>query len=169
MTKAGLYHYINGKKELLFDIMNFGLDELEGEVVIPAQSIADAGARLRFMIASHAKLVTRGQGSITILVDEITALTPAQNRKITYRKREYFERLRNLLNQLKAEGRLQDVDTTTATFSLLGMINWLSRWFSQDGKLTAEQVSEGIVKIALHGLLRPESYAAQRGLQVVKD
>ena len=22
MTKAGLYHYINGKKELLFDIMN---------------------------------------------------------------------------------------------------------------------------------------------------
>ncbi len=24
MTKAGLYHYINGKKELLFDIMNFG-------------------------------------------------------------------------------------------------------------------------------------------------
>jgi AcrR family transcriptional regulator len=32
MTKAGLYHYINGKKELLFDIMNFGLDELDEEV-----------------------------------------------------------------------------------------------------------------------------------------
>ncbi len=35
MTKAGLYHYINGKKELLFDIMNFGLDELEEEVGDP--------------------------------------------------------------------------------------------------------------------------------------
>src|SRR5258707_2205509 len=83
MTKAGLYHYSNGKKELLFDIMNFGLDELCEEVVTPAQSIADAGVRLRFIITSHARLVTRGQGAITILVDEVMALTPAQNRKIT--------------------------------------------------------------------------------------
>src|SRR5436305_9650904 len=61
MTKAGLYHYINGKKELLFDIMNFGLDELDQEVLTPAQAIADAGARLRFIINGHARLVTRGQ------------------------------------------------------------------------------------------------------------
>ena len=57
MTKAGLYHYINGKKELLFDIMNFGLDELDEEVVTPACSIADASSRLRFIITSHARLV----------------------------------------------------------------------------------------------------------------
>lgn len=169
MTKAGLYHYINGKKELLFDIMNFGLDELEEEVVTPAHAIADPSARLHFIIESHARLVTRGQGAITILVDEITALTPAQSRKITSRKREYFDRLRELLNQIKSEGRLADVDTTVATFSLLGMINWLSRWFRQDGALTEEHVAAEIAKIALHGLLRPESRAAQRGLQVVKS
>ena len=136
MTKAGLYHYINGKKELLFDIMNFGLDELDEEVAKPARTITDPSARLRFIIASHAQLVTRGQGAITILVDEITALTPAQNRMITRRKREYFNRLRDVLNELKAAGKLHDVDTTVATFSLLGMINWLSRWFRQDGDLT---------------------------------
>jgi AcrR family transcriptional regulator len=169
LTKAGLYHYINGKKELLFDIMNFGLDELNEEVMTPACAIADTRAKLRFIIESHARLVTRGQGAITILVDEITALTPAQNRKITRRKREYFESLRDVLNQLKEEGRLQDVNTTAATFSLLGIIHWLSRWFRQDGTLTEEQVAEDIVKIALQGLLRPEARAARRGLRVVKD
>jgi TetR/AcrR family transcriptional regulator, cholesterol catabolism regulator len=169
MTKAGLYHYISGKKELLFDIMNFGLDELEEEVSIPARAINDAEARLRFLIASHAQLVTRGQGAITILVDEVTALTPAQCRKITHRKREYFDYLRDLLDELKSEGRLHDVDTTAATFCLLGMINWLSRWFRQDGDLTAEEAAAEIVKIALNGLLRPESRAVQRGLQVVKN
>ena len=168
MTKAGLYHYINGKKELLFDIMNFGLDELDEEVARPAHSIPDARERLRFIIASHAQLVTRGQGAITILVDEITALTPAQNRMITRRKREYFNRLRDLLNELKAQGQLHDVDTTAATFSLLGMINWLSRWFRQDGAMTQEQVAEEIVKIALNGLLRPESRASGSVLKVVK-
>src|SRR2546423_7699397 len=142
MTKAGLYHYVSGKKELLFDIMNFGLDELDEECVTPACAIKDARARLRFIITNHARLVTRGQGAITILVDEITALTPAQQRKVTRRKREYFECLRGLLSRLKEEGRLQDVDTTPATFSLLGMINWLSRWFRQGGDLTEEQVAE---------------------------
>lgn len=168
MTKAGLYHYINGKKELLFDIMNFGLDELDAEVAVPASAIADPSARLRFIIATHAQLVTRGQGAITILVDEITALSPAQNRMITRRKREYFDSLRNVLNELKSAGKLHDVDTTAATFSLLGMISWLSRWFRQDGSLTQEQVAEQIVKIALNGLMRHESRAAKSGLQVVK-
>jgi AcrR family transcriptional regulator len=168
MTKAGLYHYINGKKELLFDIMNFGLDELDEEVVTPARAIADPSTRLRFIIASHAQLVTRGQGAITILVDEITALTPAQNRVITRRKREYFNLLRGVLDELKTAGKLHDVDTTAATFSLLGMINWLSRWFRQDGDLTQEQVAEQIVKIALGGLLRTESRSTKSVLQVVK-
>jgi len=169
MTKAGLYHYINGKKELLFDIMNFGLDELDEEVVTPAKSIPDTSDRLRFIIANNARLVTRGQGAITILVDEITALTPAQNRKITRRKRAYFESLRDTLNQLKAEGKLQDLDTTAATFCLLGMINWLSRWYRQDGALTEEQAAEQIVKIALNGLMHPEEGGAHRGLKVVKN
>ncbi|HEX8494972.1 MAG TPA: TetR/AcrR family transcriptional regulator [Pyrinomonadaceae bacterium] len=168
MTKAGLYHYISGKKELLFDIMNFGLDELDEEVAIPAKAINDAEARLRFIVSSHAQLVTRGQGAITILVDEVTALTPAQFRKITHRKREYFDYLRDLLDELKSAGKLQDLDTTAATFCLLGMINWLSRWFRQDGALTAEQAAAEIVKIALGGLLLPESRDAKTRLQVVK-
>ncbi len=168
MTKAGLYHYINGKKELLFDIMNFGLDELDEEVATPAAAIADPVERLRFIISSHAQLVTRGQGAITILVDEITALTPAQNRNITRRKREYFDRLRELLSTLKADGKLQDVDTTTATFSLLGMISWLSRWFRQNGELTQEQVAEQIQKIALHGLLKSEP-SRKSSLRVVNN
>jgi len=157
MTKAGLYHYINGKKELLFDIMNFGLGELDEEVAAPAKQIADPAARLRFIVAGHARLVTRGQGAITILVDEITALPPPQQRKVTQRKRAYFDFLRGTLDELKATGKLHDVDTTAAAFSLLGMVNWLSRWFRQGGALTDEQAADQIVRIALHGLLRPEA------------
>ncbi|MFL6253563.1 MAG: TetR/AcrR family transcriptional regulator [Pyrinomonadaceae bacterium] len=160
MTKAGLYHYINGKKELLYDIMNFGLGELDEEVATPARAVRDPAARLRFIVDAHARLVTRGQGAITILVDEVTALTPAQQRKITQSKRAYFDFLRGTLDELKAAGKMQDVDTTAAAFSLLGMINWLSRWFQQGGALTEEQAAEQIVKIALHGLLRPERLRA---------
>ena len=50
---------------------------------------------------------------------------------------------------------LTDVDVTTAAFSMLGMVLWLSRWYNPDGRLTPEQVAEEITKIALGGLLRP--------------
>ena len=163
MTKAGLYHYINGKKELLFDIMNFGLWELDEEVAAPARRIADPAERLRFIIDAHARLVTRGQGAITILVDEAAALTPPQQRKIRQRKRAYFDFLRGTLDELKAAGKMQDVNTTAAAFSLLGMVNWLSRWFQQGGALDEEQAADQIVRIALHGLMRPGRLRAVSG------
>jgi AcrR family transcriptional regulator len=157
ITKAGLYHYINGKKELLFDIMNFGLDELDREVTTPARGIADPEKRLRALITLHACLVTQANGAVTILVDEMAALTPEQQRKITKRKRLYFDFVRETIKQIKADGKLRNIDPTVAAFSILGMILWLSRWFRKDGSLTERQAAEEITKIVFKGLLRPET------------
>ena len=167
ITKAGLYHYISGKKQLLFDIMRFGLAELEREVVRPALAITDPEARLRFLIINHASIVTRGLGAVTILVDEARALTPLQNRKVRQSKRAYFDLLRGTLDELKKAGKLRAVDTTVATFSILGMINWMSRWCQTEGRLTVTEIAEGLADMALHGLLRPAARSAKRGLRVI--
>ena len=166
ITKAGLYHYIHGKTQLLFDIMQYGLDELDREVARPAHQIADAESRLRFMIGMHARIVTRGHGAVTILVDEARALTPAQSKKVSRKKRAYFDFLRHTLVELKGEGKLRDVDLTVATFSLLGMVNWLSRWYRADGPLDEQQIAVAIVDIALHGLTQPAA-RGRRGLRAI--
>jgi len=163
ITKAGLYHYIHGKTQLLFDIMQYGLDELDREVVEPAKKIADAEERLRFMIGMHARIVTRGHGAVTILVDEARALTAAQNRMITSRKRDYLDFLRATLKALKTEGKLRDVNITVAAFGILGTINWLSRWYQPDGALDESQIAGEIGDIALNGLTRPK----RRGLRAI--
>lgn len=163
ITKAGLYHYIHGKTQLLFDIMQYGLDELEREVAKPAREIADAEERLRFMIGMHARIVTRGHGAVTILVDEARALTPSQNRVITRRKRAYLDFLRDTLNDLKREGKLRDVNITVAAFGILGTINWLSRWYQPGGALDENEIAEQIVDIALNGVTKP----ARRGLRAL--
>ncbi len=162
ITKAGVYHHIEGKKDLLFRIMNFGMDELDENVIFPARAIADAETRLRAIIVNHVRLITshitpQGYNPVTIVVDEVAGLAPEHRRKIDRRKREYVELIRETLKQLKAEGKLRDVDLTVATFSLLGAILWLSRWYHPDGRLTPEQVVEEISKIALGGLLRPQA------------
>ena len=155
MTKAGLYHHFESKEALLFEIMMYGLDRVRDDVIVPARTIRDPEERLRAMIVSHARIATRGQGAIAHLGDEIRALPPAGRRQIEQRMRVYFDLIRDTLRELKASGRLRNVDPTVATFSLLGMILWLPRWFRQGGRLDQEAVANAIAEFALGGLLAP--------------
>jgi AcrR family transcriptional regulator len=159
ITKAGLYHYISGKTELLFEIMKFGLEELDQQVMVPAQAITDAEQRLRFVIAEHARLVMEGEGAVTILVDEARALSPAQNRKVTKLKRAYLDFLRATLDELNAEGKLRGVNTTVAAFSVIASVNWLSRWYQAEGALSKTEIAEQIADIAFNGVLQEPQHA----------
>ena len=165
ITKSGLYHHVSGKRNLLFSIMNFGLDSLEEQVITPARRIADPERRLRTIIINHVHLITsrstpQGNNPVSIVVDEVAGLNPAQRRKIDQRKRAYVDLIKEALKQLQAEGKLTDADLDAATFSLLGMVLWVARWYNPDGRLTPEQVSEEVTNIALGGLLRPEAVRA---------
>ncbi len=166
ITKAGVYHHVRGKRDLLFAIMSYGLDSLENEVITPARAIGDAEQRLRAIIINHSRLITDhsiSQGNpVTIVIDEVAGLTPAHRRKIDQRKRAYVDLVRGTLKQLREEGKLRNVDVTVAAFSLFGMILWLSRWYHPDGPLSPEQVADEVSKIAMAGLLRPQARSARR-------
>src|SRR5262250_2850332 len=152
MTKAGLYHYFDSKEALLFEIMTYGLERVRDEVVTPVRSIRDPEERLRQIVLRHARIATDGRGAVAHLGDELRALPAAARRQIEERMRFYVDLIRGTLVEIKAAGRLRDVDPTVAAFSLLGMILWLPRWFRQDGRLSQEQVATHITNMALGGL-----------------
>ena len=153
LTKAGLYHHFDSKEALLFEIMMFGLDKVRDEVILPVRAIGDPEERLRQLITRHARITTRGHGAVAHLQDEIRALPPPSRKQVEHRMRVYFDLVRGTLDELHAAGRLCDVDRTVATFSLIGMILWLPRWFRQDGRLTQDHVAENIANLALGGLV----------------
>ena len=166
ITKAGIYHHIPGKRDLLYGIMTYGMDSLEEQVIIPAREVADAEQRLRTIILKHVQLITSrstpyGMNPVTIVVDEVAGLAPEHRRKINERKRVYVDLIRDTLVQLKAEGKLRDVDVTAAAFSMLGMILWVSRWYKPEGRLTSEEISQEVTKIALGGVLAPSPRRAR--------
>jgi AcrR family transcriptional regulator len=154
ITKAGLYHYFESKEALLFEITAYGLDRVRDDVIAPVRGIRNPEERLRELVVRHACIATHGRGAVAQLVDEVRAL-PAANRKVLEeRMRLYFDLVRDTLKELRAAGRLRNVDPTVATFGLIGTILWLPRWFRQNGRLTQEQVAHQIADIALGGLLK---------------
>jgi AcrR family transcriptional regulator len=154
ITKAGLYYYFESKQALLYRIVTLGLDSVKNEVLDPAREITDAEERLKFIILNHARLAAEGNHAVIIISHEINSLSFTQREIILKRRRDYFEFVRDTLVELRKNERLYDVDITTATFTLFGMILWLSRWFRPNGKLSVEKVCQDVCEMALKGLLR---------------
>jgi TetR/AcrR family transcriptional regulator, cholesterol catabolism regulator len=154
LTKAGIYHYIRGKEDLLFEIMNYAMDVVDQGIIAHASQIEDAEERLRAIIERHSRSVLEGVGALTVVLEEMTALTPAHRRTITARKRAYFEFIRGTLDQLAAEGKLRDISPTIAAFSLLGMILWISRWYRRDGSITVQAALKDYLEIGIHAVLK---------------
>jgi len=153
ITKAGLYYYIESKEDLLFRIINYGLDWLEKEVVERARAVSDPEERLRFIIQRHGEEMIKGSKAIPILTDESSSLSPKLRKQIAKRKRVYFDLVRGTLLELKRQGKMQDIDPTVATFSFFGMILWLPRWYNRSGPLSADKILEELTQLFFGGLL----------------
>jgi AcrR family transcriptional regulator len=154
LTKAGIYHYIRGKEALLFEIMTYAMDMIDEHVMAPAKEVADAEPRLRAIVERHARRIIEVGGAVTILLEEMPALTAAHRRTIRARKRAYFELLRDTLRQLAEEGKLRSVDPSIAALNLFGMVNWLSRWYRSDGKLSPAETLDDILEMAISAVMK---------------
>lgn len=48
----------------------------------------------------------------------------------------------------------RDVSPTIAAFSLFGMINWISRWYRRDGKLSPQKTLEDFLEVAVNSVIK---------------
>ena len=155
LTKAGLYHHIGSKDELLFEIMNFGMDILQETVLDKAKGIADPRERLTRTIAGHIDLIVRARDQeITVILHENRALRGALRKKVNARKRQYIEFLEEAITGVqKQAGGAALISPSLAAFALLGMINWLYQWYQREGPVKQVELTEAYTNFFFRGLL----------------
>jgi len=157
LTKPGLYYHFKDKQELLYASMGYSMDFIERMSLQATMGARDTEARLREIIYQHALrvAVSERKGALTtLIVDDVIFLRSEDRRLITQRKRAYFELVRAGVTQLKKEGRLRrSLDATVATFTILGMVMWLTKWYEPSGRLSAEKVARQIADMALAALV----------------
>jgi AcrR family transcriptional regulator len=158
ITKPGLYYHFKSKQELLFSVMSVALDVLEKSTLAATLTARDNEDRLRKIINTHARMVTEeSDGAFTILVtQETTALAPDDRRIIDHRMRAHLDLVRATLEELRNEGKLRNVDSAAASFSILGMVVWIARWFRPSGPLDSTEVANEVTDLALAAVLRDD-------------
>ena len=155
VTRPALYYYFGSKEELLHAILSFAQDVNEATTARVFASTEDPALRLARLIHAEVLDITGEVSSpvTPLMVDEMDALSLEHFREVARRRRAHFDRHRDLLEELRAAGRLRDVDTTVATFGLLALTNRVFTWFDPRGRLTGEQVALEVTKLALGAVL----------------
>lgn len=148
LTKGGLYYYIKGKEALLFAIVNFAMDLVEKEVMVPAEGEREPRERLARIVSGHLRLVLREPSTMALLANEDDNLSTEHRNKIVARKGTFVGFLRQTIEAVAPGG-----DSAVAAFGLLGMVHWTVRWYRPDGKLDSEEVIRQMTGQALRGIL----------------
>jgi len=154
LTKAGLYHHIRTKESLLVAIMNYGLDLFEETVLDPVRTILDPLERLRQTMARNVTLVTQDSSKeVTIILHEDRTLTGSARKEINARKKRYVRFLEATFREAIERQQIRSVDPTIATYSFLGTVHWVYKWYRPSGRLSSEQLSNGMVEMFFEGLM----------------
>ncbi|MEO2011610.1 MAG: TetR/AcrR family transcriptional regulator [Pirellulaceae bacterium] len=166
MTKAGLYHHISGKQDMLYQIMQHAMDELERVVIAPARLISNPEERLREMMRRHIQGAIEHGCAFTIVMSEVSHLESPERKKIVKRKKAYHALARQALQELAEQGRLRDLDVDIATMHIINTLVGIARWDPDDVTSDQEHLITETVEYNLAAILKPTPRAASKKKKV---
>lgn len=151
IQNSSLYHHIESKEDLLYQILKRSLD-LITEAVVAAGQNASPERRLAAMVKEHAVASLRDRDLHATLLTELRALRPDLRDEIVQGRTRYERILCDAIAADQQAGRIRDdVEPGHVTLALLNLLNWTIFWFEPEGELSAEQLGDLLAEVFLHG------------------
>ena len=155
IQKPSLYHHFNSKEDILLAILESGMDRLISDLEAIVESSLDCRNKLQAAIQAHAQIIADNPAGAAVFMREDRGLGESYLSKYLD-KRDHFERLiRQIVQEGTDTGLFRETDIAITVQALLGMVNWMTRWYRPEGRLTAEQIAERFSDLFLFGLLAP--------------
>ncbi|MBS1861622.1 MAG: TetR family transcriptional regulator [Actinobacteria bacterium] len=153
VKRPAIYYYFRNKAEILGEIHDRFLDELVRQLDEIAAGEESADRKLARIIAGQVRLFADNIAELAVFLGNESELPPRARRSAQARKRLYQEKLEAIFRAGVAEGRLKDLDPHVAMFTVIGMTNWMYRWYRPSGEATPDQIADVIAEIAQSGYL----------------
>jgi AcrR family transcriptional regulator len=151
MTKAGLYYYFENKQQMLVDIINYGMDQALSEMRQELPQIRNTEEKVEWIIRRQIDFYSQHQSRTKVSIHERDALEAKHARIISKKEKEYVKIVKQVIKQIIDENRA-NISPQVATFSLLGMLNWLVHWYDPRGKVPPDRLASNILSLFLAGI-----------------
>lgn len=151
LSAANLYHYFDGKHDLLFYCQDRALDRMLEAVAAARLASSSATQRLRLVCTAHLRtLLDDVEGATAHL--QIESLPPALRAAIVNKRDRYERGLRRLVTEGVRSGELVNLSPAVVTRAMLGAMNWTVTWFRPEGADTAAAVGDVISQFLVRGI-----------------
>ena len=153
VSLSGLYYYFESKQKLLYLIQNNAFSLVIERLERRLQHAHEPQARLRALVQNHIEYFLSHPNEMKVLSHEEEALEMPYRDEIAVIKRRYYASAREIFNAVAADGPEPVCGARVAVLSLFGMMNWIYKWHNAEVDPTAEELTDAIVGIFLHGVL----------------
>src|ERR671933_1332965 len=152
MLKGSLYTYIRSKEDLLAPIFERCTLPLVQEMErIAADRSLDAREQLRQAIQAHVRQVAEKLDVLTVFVSEWRQLSSESLAGLRAQTEHYVELMVGIVERGIREGAFRPVDPRMTVLGLIGMCNWMVRWYRPDGRMAPDQIAEHFADLLLNG------------------
>jgi AcrR family transcriptional regulator len=154
-TKAALYYYVQDKQDVLFRIFLQTLEmalETAEEIVNSAMSPPE---KLRAYIDRQVRMIAEHPELFTVYFNEKAHLTSEHSQAASDKERQIVHAIAAIFQQGVIDGYFRDLDPVVATFAIMGVSNWVYRWYRPEGRLSVDEVSKVLQIVTLRGLELP--------------
>jgi AcrR family transcriptional regulator len=154
MSKASLYTHFRAKEEMLAAISRETIEAFTRDLSLVLASRLPAEDKLRRVIRQHVQFVIANRSFLTVFFGEEANLPARFARALAAQKDRYDQGVERIVQQGIRSGVFRDVPARLVVFGLLGMMNWVHKWYNPAGRWGAEEISAAFLSLIEGGLLR---------------
>lgn len=143
--KSTLYYYFKNKEALLLAVLKISIvDVTENLNHILQNKNLTPEEKLRQSIITHLNLLEKYRDNVNVYLHETRFLSPKNRKKYIASRKYYALCFKKIIDEIKANdtGCFKGLDSTIVTFGVLGMCNWVVKWYKGSKKYNTSEIAD---------------------------
>lgn len=148
---GSVYAHIDNKHSLLVQLIDAGIDEYLRET---AQLTGSGEEQLRALVRAHVAVIARNVDRALVVFHQWRHVVGPDREHLLEKRRAYERRILDIISVGIADGSFDEtLDRRVAVLTILGILNWTPEWYMSTGPEPADEISEGLARIIVAGLV----------------
>ncbi|MFC4023037.1 TetR/AcrR family transcriptional regulator [Oceanobacillus longus] len=159
-SKGGFYHHFTSKNELLFVIHDTFITYVLDKATDANKMYDSPIKRLQAIVKDFVNVFDRYKPHLSVFYQESIYLKPQYENLVKEKRHQFKQIIKQAINDGKKCGEFrEDLQVEITTMAILGMVNWMYKWYQTSGTNTIEEVGDVFIDLIMHAVLQPEMIA----------